>query len=311
MVKTLRSLVSLICILSSTNVLATAYTVPPPDMSLIGKQIYRSTSWNETATSIALHYDIGFNALEDANPHGKLKNSLPNGLPLTIPTQHLLPDLPRKGIVINLPEMRMYYYLSDGLTVLTYPIGIGKIGKTIPITETYITEKKINPTWRPPDDIREFNLEQGIVLPKVMPPGADNPLGPYAIYMKLPTYLIHSTIFPESVGKRASFGCIRMYESDIQTFFPSIERGIAVAIINSPVKVGWQNDRLFMEAHPPLEEHSNLYEASMPGMIHQITSLTKQRPVLIDWQLVSFLNETRDGLPHEVGMQIFAHNKKS
>src|SRR6185503_4423744 len=97
------------------------------------------------------------------------------------------------------------------------PIGIGKIGKTIPLAEAMITRKAKDPKWIPTDDIRQFNLSQGVVLPQVMPPGPENPLGSYAIYMSIPTYLIHSTIFPESVGKRASFGCIRMYQSDVET----------------------------------------------------------------------------------------------
>src|SRR5437016_9011944 len=114
-----------------------------------------------------------------------------------------------------------------------------------------------NPTWVPTDDIRQFNLAQGIILPQVMPPGPDNPLGPYAIYMSIPTFLIHSTIFPESVGKRASFGCLRMYESDIKQFFPIVKKGVPVVIINSPLKVNWQQDKLYMEAYPTLEEHSD------------------------------------------------------
>jgi len=122
--------------------------------------------------------------------------------------------------------------------------------------------------------------------------------------MRLPTYLIHSTIFPESVGKRASFGCIRMYESDIEDFFPSITPGIHVAIINSPVKVGWQNGRLYIESHDPLEEHSGAYEASLPGMVHLLANVSKNQPTLVDWQLVSYLAKDRDGLPHEVGIRI-------
>jgi L,D-transpeptidase ErfK/SrfK len=200
--------------------------------------------------------------------------------------------------------MRMYYYLPGTDKVLTYPVGIGKIGKTIPITRTMITRKVKDPVWIPPQDIREFNLEQGIVLPRVMPAGPDNPLGPYAIYMRIPTYLIHSTIFPESVGKRASFGCLRMYESDIQEFFPSIEKGVPVVIINSPVKVGWQEDRLYAETHQPLEEHSGAYDASLPGMVHMIASATQNTDTLVDWQMVYYLARERDGIPHEVGQQI-------
>src|SRR3990167_2054206 len=221
------------------------------------------------------------------------------GKEVIIPTQHLLPNTPRKGIVINLPEMRMYYYADN--EVLTYPIGIGKPGKTIPLAAAKVTYKKTNPYWYPPQDIREFNLAQGVILPRVLPPGPDNPLGTYAIYMTVPTYLIHSTIFPESVGRRASFGCIRMYETDIEAFYPTISRGIPIEILNNPVKVGWQNKALYVEAHAPLEENKTDYDASLPGMVHKIVEHSGNKPVLVDWQEVSFIAAAKDGIPHEIG----------
>ena len=293
---------SVIFLLVSGHAFAASYTLPPPNQSIIGRMEYNTSGYSDTIKSIDQEYDVGYNAMEGANPHLNLSQELTSGSPLQIPTEHLLPGEPREGIVINLPEMRMYYYPAGTGQVKTYPIGIGKVGKTIPIVHTEITYKKVNPTWTPPEDIREFNLEQGIVLPSVMPAGPDNPLGPYAIYMKVPTYLIHSTIFPESIGKRASFGCIRMYESDINDFFPSIQSGIPVAIINSPVKVGWQNNHLYMEAHPALIEHSSEYESTLPGTVHQIVERTGGNPVLIDWQAVTYISQEKDGVPHEIGM---------
>ena len=287
-----------------TLVFATAYPVPPANQSLIGSMQYRPTMAGDNVVTVAKQYDVGFNALENSNPQLDMARTFSTGTTIQIPTQHLLPSQPREGIVINLPEMRMYYYPAGTNEVFTYPIGIGKIGKTIPIRNTVITRKAENPTWTPPDDIREFNLEQGIVLPQKMPPGPDNPLGPYAIYMSIPTYLIHSTIFPESVGKRASFGCIRMYETDIQSFFPSVKRGIPVIITNSPTKVGWQDDRLYIETYRPLEEHGGASDASLPGMVQLINNVAKNQPTLVDWQLVSYLANDRDGVPHEIGVKI-------
>lgn len=293
---------SVIFLLASGQVFAASYTVPPPSESLIGRMQYSSTGYGETnIKKIDQEYDVGYNAMQGANPHLDLTQDLPSGSPLQIPTQHLLPNEPREGIVINLPEMRMYYYPAGTGKVLTYPIGIGKVGKTIPITLTSITKKVKDPIWTPPEDIREFNLQQGIVLPSVMPAGPDNPLGPYAIYMKVPTYLIHSTIFPESIGKRASFGCIRMYESDIYDFFPSIQPGIPVAIVNSPVIVGWQDNRLYMESYAPLIEHSSEYDSTLPGAVHKIVEYTSGQPVLIDWQAVAYIAQEQDGVPHEIG----------
>jgi len=198
----------------------------------------------------------------------------------------------------------MYYYPKNTDEVITYPIGIGKIGKTIPIKKAKVTRKKKDPYWIPPQDIREFNLEQGIVLPRIMPPGPDNPLGPYAIYMSIPTYLFHSTIFPNSVGTRASFGCIRMYETDIEDFFPAVKPGIPISIINSPFKAGWEENYLYAEAHEPLEEHEHDYDASLAGMVSIISNQIKEEDTLVDWQLVSYLVKEKDGIPHPIGMRI-------
>lgn len=292
-----------ICFLATTNVLAATYSVPPANEALIGNLKTTTAEPGDTVVTVAKRYDIGFNAIENSNPTLDMARGFQTGTILKIPTQHLLPNQAREGIVINLPEMRMYYYVGNG-EVRTYPIGIGKIGKTIPIKKTSITYKKKNPSWIPPQDIREFNLQQGIVLPKIMPPGPDNPLGPYAVYMSIPTYLIHSTIFPESVGKRASFGCIRMYESDIQSFFPSIKSGIPVVIVNAPAKVGWQNNVLYFEAHEPLEEHETDISSKLAGMVHLISANTKDQPTLVDWQSVSYIAKEKDGIPHDIGIRI-------
>jgi L,D-transpeptidase ErfK/SrfK len=295
---------SIFFLMVSGNAFATGYIIPPSNESLVGQNKFTTTGYGETVVNLQQRYNIGYNAIESANPQLDLTKGFPANAPLQIPTQHLLPNQPRQGIVINLPEMRMYYYPAGTNRVLTYPIGIGKIGKTIPITMTSITRKTKDPVWIPPEDIREFNLQQGVVLPSVMPPGPDNPLGPYAIYMRVPTYLIHSTIFPESIGKRASFGCIRMYESDIQEFFPSVRGGIPVAIVNSPVKVGWQQNNMYIEAYRPLEEHGDAYDASLAGIVHSITTATNNHPTLVDWQEVAFIAQERDGVPHDVGIKL-------
>lgn len=297
-----RYLAAVAALLTAGQAWATVYTMPSANQSLVGDLQYTVAAADDTAAKLGQRYDIGFGAIQSANPHIDVVKEMTYGTQLQIPTQHLLPNHPREGIVVNLPEMRMYYYLNG--KVLTYPVGIGKIGKTIPITKTTITRKVKDPVWIPPQDIREFNLEQGIVLPRIMPAGPDNPLGPYAIYMGIPTYLIHSTIFPESVGKRASFGCLRMFESDIQEFFPSINKGIPVVIVNEPTKVGWENSHLFVETHQPLEEHNGAYDATLPGMVHIVANATDDSDALVDWQLLYYLAQERDGIPHDVGVKL-------
>jgi L,D-transpeptidase ErfK/SrfK len=280
--------------------LAANYALPDASNALIGGLQYTSASYGETTGTVAQRYNLGLNAVVAANP-GVEDNTPFINAHLRIPTQFLLPPLARKGIVINLPEMRLYFYPGNG-EVMTFPVGIGKIGKTIPITNTAITRKVVNPTWTPTPSIREFNRDQGIELPRSMGPGPDNPLGPYAIYLRVPTYLIHSTIFPESIGRRASFGCIRMNEGDIRQFFPLVEPGMPVAIIDMPTKIAWEGDKLYIESHPPLEERGS---SGLSGIVDEIQqSIPNGQVVLVDWQAISYLSNQPDGVPHEIGFRV-------
>ena len=281
---------------------ATEFPLPSPENSLLGEIQYTPVT-RESPATIAQRYNLGLNAIVNANP-GSTERVIYNATgTVTLATEFLLPPVARKGIVINLPEMRMYYFPENSDHMMTFPVGIGKIGKTIPIRNTTITRKKVNPVWIPPADIRQYNEDQGIHLPTVMPAGPDNPLGPYAIYLGIPTYLIHSTIFPESIGRRASFGCIRMNETDIKEFFPLVTPGIPVIILNMPNKIAWNNDQLYLEAHPPLEEHADT--ADIRQLINSITdSLPHHGVTLVDWQLVAYLTQQPDGVPHEIGVNI-------
>lgn len=298
-------LVLIASFMSASLTWATTYPLPPETQTLIGEVKTITTSGQDTTASIAKQYGIGFNALSAANPWIQGDYRFQAGTPLKITTQHVLPNQARTGIVINLPEMRLYFYPENSSVVKTFPIGIGKIGKTIPIQTTSIVRKKKDPIWTPTESIHQFNREQGIILPKVIGPGPDNPLGQYAIYLGIPTYLIHSSPFTESIGKRASFGCIRMFESDIEEeLFPTVKAGVTVAIINQPLKFGWENQSLFMEAHPALDEHTQDSANTLISATQHILQISKSNPTLIDWQLVAYLAKERDGTPHEIGVEI-------
>lgn len=286
-------------LLLPATLFAKEYTLPPAGDSLVGEISYAPGS--EPLVNIGVRYNVGMNALLNANPG--VETHSPSVV--KVPAEFILPPSARTGIVINLPEMRMYYFPEGSDKVMTFPVGIGRVGKTIPLANTSITRKVVNPTWTPPDDIREFNKAKGVELPHAMGPGPDNPLGPYAVYLKIPTYLIHSTIFPESIGTRASFGCIRMHEDDIKEFFPIITKGIPVAIIDMPNKVGWENNILYLETHPPLEEHKDPNYAGIIGIVDTIERTIKPNEVVfVNWQTVSYLAEQRDGVPHEVGIKL-------
>jgi len=295
----------LVLSLSASLVYAKSFALPANNNSLIGEVQYTTTTPGDTTTTVSERYNVGLNTIVEANSGVRERSVFVTGTPLKIGTHFMLPPVPRKGIVINLAEMRLYYYPPSTNEVMTFPVGIGKIGKTIPIRNTTIARKTTNPTWTPPADIRKFDEEQGIQLPKVMAAGPDNPLGPYGIYLGIPTYLIHSTIFPESIGRRASFGCIRMNESDIKEFYPIVTPGTPVEIIDMPYKVAWNDDRLYLEAHAPLEERSNEETSTVAGIVKSIEkNLPRDQVTLVNWQLVAWLAEQPDGIPHAIGVKV-------
>jgi len=300
----MRLLGKLFIILFASPVFAITYPTPLPGNDLIGQVQYITAKEGDTLLNIAEHHDVGIDQIIHANPNLDTTAQLSSGDKVKLPQKFIVPaKLERKGIIINLPEMRMYFY-SNSHTVITYPVGIGRVGKTIPIERAAVARKVMNPSWTPPQDIREFNMQQGIKLPAVMPPGPDNPLGPYAIYLTIPTFLIHSTIFPESVGKRASFGCIRMHLADVKELYPEVQRGLPVYIIDVPTKVGWQGNRIYLESHVPLEE-STSPAVHMNGVVQSIqNTFPKNRVNLVDWQRVNYLMKNPDGIPHEIGFAV-------
>ena len=214
----------------------------PEEGNMVG-QVYTVTATEEdTLLDIARAHNVGYEEIRMANPDTSLW--VPGeGTEVTIPGQYILPDETRSGIVINVAELRLYYYpeVAEGETprVETYPIGIGRDAYNTPLGVTETTMRLENPAWYPPESIRREAAERGDPAPAVVPPGADNPLGEYAILLDIPGYLIHGTNQPDGIGMRASRGCIRMHPEDIESVFWRVPVGTQVNIIDSPIKVGW------------------------------------------------------------------------
>lgn len=243
---------------------AAEFILPPNDINVVGSSFLVQAKENETLLDIAREYGVGHNEIINANPD--VDRWYPgDGTPIVIPTRYILPDTPRKGLVLNLPEMRIYYYPKprndEAPKVITYPVGIGRMNWQTPLGNTYISEKKKNPTWTPPASIRAEHAAKGEILPAVVPAGPDNPLGTRALRLGLPSYLIHGTNKPYGVGMRVSHGCVRMRKEDIEALFDLVPRKETVRIINQPLKIGRFGDALFMEFHSPLEEDNlNFYD---------------------------------------------------
>ncbi|MCG7495582.1 L,D-transpeptidase family protein [Vibrio sp. Of7-15] len=244
------------------------FSLPVDGSLLVGKLQTHQVKQGETFALIAKEYDIGFLALMAANKG--VDPFLPEeGAFLTIPTQFILPDVPRTGIVINLSELRLYYFPPNTQTVHVFPVGIGRVGRDTPEMHSRISQKIPNPTWTPPKSIREEYLnDKGVELPAIVPAGPDNPLGDFALRLSYGQgqYLIHGTNKDFGIGLRVSSGCIRMEPKDIKWLFNEVRKGESVRIINTPLKLTLEPDRsVYIEAHEPLTRHKGVKtELEMP-----------------------------------------------
>ena len=180
---------------------------------------------------------------------------------IVLPTMHIMPDAPRKGIVINTAELRLYYYDAED-SPLSFPLGVGRDGYLTPVGTTKIVRKKEQPSWYlTPSEIRDHPE-----LERVIPPGPDNPLGEYAMYLGWSSYLIHGTNSPWGIGRRASRGCIRMYPEDIEWLFPRVAIGTQVTVVDQPAKLGWKDGELYLEVQPSTMQIDKMEETSRsPG----------------------------------------------
>lgn len=228
---------------------------PLPQYSdLIGRIYFVQAREDETLVDIAREHNVGFEEIRIANPNVSVWAPRP-GTQVLIPARHILPDAPREGIVINLSEMRLYYYSSPGV-VETHPISVGRDEFATPVGLTRTTVKVRDPSWTPPQSMREEAAARGEPPLEAVPPGPDNPLGRHAILLDLPSYLIHGTNQPDGVGMRVSRGCIRMFPEDIESLFDRVPAGTRVNIIDQPFKAGWSEDNvLYVQSFPQLEEN--------------------------------------------------------
>lgn len=235
---------------------AAEYSLPANGSRLIGQnQTYTVQASDKNLQAIARHFDTAAMLILEAN--NTIAPVPAPGTTVTIPTQMLLPDTPREGIVVNLAELRLYFYPPGKNSVQVYPIGIGQQGLETPVSVTRISQKIPNPTWTPTAGIRARSLERGVELPKVVPAGPNNPLGRFAMRLGIGNgeYLIHGTNAQDSVGLRVSSGCIRMNAPDIEALFAQVAAGTRVAIINEPVKYAVELDgKHYIEVHRPLAQ---------------------------------------------------------
>lgn len=270
---------------------------------IIGELRVYTTRYDDTLLDVARTYQLGLIEVMAANPG--VDPWLPGkGTRIILPSAHILPDAPRRGLVINLAEMRIYYYFGKEGQVATFPIGVGREGAKTPLGRTRIVRKKTDPAWFPPASIRKEDPE----LPARVPPGPDNPLGQYAMYLGWPSYLVHGTNKPWGVGRRVSHGCIRLYPEGIEWLFKKVPVGASVTVVNQPVKLGWRNGELYIEVAPSARQADEieqtgrarpdpLPEQSDPERILRAAGDDAWR---LDWNAISWALHQREGIPIQI-----------
>lgn len=280
--------------------MAEAILLPPKDIDVIGKIRMIEAKDSDTLLDIGREFSVGYEAMLRANPG--LDSWYPSaGAQVFIPSRYILPDAAREGIVLNLPEMRLYYFPKDEQVVYVYPVGIGTEGRETPLGVQYITEKRVNPTWTPPASIRAEREAAGESLPAVVPAGEDNPLGTRAMRLTNPSYLIHGTNRPDGVGMRVSAGCVRMFPENVEELFDLVPKGTKVNIINQPLKIGWYGDSLYMEYHVPLEEYFMTRDEALYQAQEKIRVMAAERGLTVSPQIIESVIDEASGLPVEVG----------
>jgi len=298
--------IAALLVLEPWGVRAEVYTLPSGSDDVIGQVEYATARQEDTLIDIARRTSVGQVEMNMANP--KVDRWLPGaGTRVVIPHRYILPDSPRAGIVVNIPEMRLYFFpvqystithkkavpgkakaahgkdgkpakgksapppvtyvtttemgepVAPASQVITYPVSMGRMDWRTPIGKTRIAQKVKDPTWTPPESIKREHAKKGEILPDVVPAGPENPLGPYAMKLGVPGYLIHGTdradpAKPFGIGERVTHGCMRMYNEDVTKLFPEVSVGTPVYLVNQPIKLGWSAGELYMEVTWPLDE---------------------------------------------------------
>ena len=282
-----------------------AYRIPtpepgkPPVQTVIGEIGSHVVRPNETLLDIARYYDLGMNEIADANPGVDLW-APKVGTKLVIPTAWVLPCCSYEGIIVNVPELRLFYFQrapgEPGITIVrTYPLGLGRDDRRTPKGNFSVIGKTVNPTWNIPPRIRQDHIRELGDSRWSIPGGApDNPLGKYRFELSLEPYRIHGTNIPWGIGMLISNGCSRLYPEDVEHLFPMVTIGTKGAFIYQPVKVGVRDGQVYVEAH------ADLYRLGGSMSPNAAATLKSAGMTLQDARVASVLKDAQ-GMPTRVG----------
>jgi L,D-transpeptidase ErfK/SrfK len=285
---------------------AAEYLLPPNGDNVIGVVTTAVAEHEDTLLDIGRRYGVGYEEIIAANPG--IDPWLPGaGTEVLIPSRFVIPQADRTGIVVNLPEHRLYYFPphqpGQPRVVRTYPISTGKMDWKTPLGLTKVVSKQERPNWNPPESVRLEHIAKGDPLPKVVPPGPDNPLGEYAMRLGIPSgaYLIHGTNRPAGVGMQVTHGCIRMFPEDIAEFFTMVPVNTQVNLLDQTTKVGWSRGTLYLERQAPLEGTQDPTHMDPVELERAVAAATAGLDVTVDWDSARTAFQQATGVPVPIG----------
>lgn len=256
------------------------FIIDPKHDEVIGELQVVRAHHEDTLSDIARRFNVGYEEIVAANPG--VDPWLPKaGTEIIIPSQWVLPNVPRSGIVINLAAMRLFYFPTpkkgEPQRVITHPVGIGRIEWKTPQGRTRVIAKAEAPTWIPTASIRREHAENGDPLPASVPPGPDNPMGSHVLRLGWPEYAIHGTNKPASIGLRGTHGCLRMYPEDIASIFKQVPVGTPVTVINEPFLAGFRDETLMLQTYPVLEDDKRNHAPRINAQLKQARALHRKK----------------------------------
>jgi L,D-transpeptidase ErfK/SrfK len=299
---------SLFLLVMSGNAYATTYNLPEIKGDTVVTQFHddvplTQAEQDETLLDVARRFLLGQTEIVRLNQDLD-RWHIKKGEIVRLPNRRILPDTPHNGITLNISEYRMYYYppaqVGMPAQVMSFAHGIGRQDWKTPLGKTTIVKKVKDPSWHPPESIRQEHAANGDPLPLVVPPGPHNPLGAYALHLNLPgEYRIHGTDIDKiyGIGMQITHGCVRMYPEDIETLFHSVSVGTPVYIVKQPIKVGWLNNILYIEAHPDLEGEEMTQDERYNVALALIQKATQQEMPEFDQEALNQALKVLDGDP--------------
>lgn len=272
------------------------------DEQVVGELITDRLRGDDTLVDMARMHNIGHFEIRAANP--EIDPWLPeSGAEVLIPQLHVLPDVEREGIVVNLAERRLYYFADswpdrDGAVVSTHPVGVGLLDRATPVTQARVTAKVDNPAWYPNEKTREwYRREKNEILPPMVPAGPENPLGQHALILDADGLLIHGTHRPAGVGMRVSQGCIRLYPESIANLIGQVPVGTRVRVIDQPARSGWRGEMLYLEVDPAGDEPETRHDEAVWREIRTLLESRAAGRAGVDWDAARAAFERADGVP--------------